>query len=121
VTKEQLLEQARGVNIHGRSSMSKEELAEAVEAEESQTKEELLERARERERRALRYDEEGTPPGAQPGRRLTQSETAQPAQPLETWRSPHGAQRPCPNTGPGEVGVFGLGYWRSAECVDLFA
>jgi hypothetical protein len=49
VTKEQLLEQARGVNIHGRSSMSKEELAEAVEAEESQTKEELLERAREAE------------------------------------------------------------------------
>jgi hypothetical protein len=49
VTKEELLEQARGVNVHGRSSMSKQELAEAVEAEESQTKEELLERAREAE------------------------------------------------------------------------
>lgn len=46
VTKEELLEQARGVNVHGRSSMSKQELTEAVEAEESQTKEELLERAR---------------------------------------------------------------------------
>jgi hypothetical protein len=47
VTKEKLLEQARGVNVHGRSSMSKQELSNAVEAEESQTKEELLERARE--------------------------------------------------------------------------
>lgn len=49
VTKEELLEQARGVNVHGRSSMSKQELAQAVEAEESQTREELLERAREAE------------------------------------------------------------------------
>ena len=32
VTKEELLEQAREVNVHGRSSMSKLELAEAVEA-----------------------------------------------------------------------------------------
>jgi hypothetical protein len=45
-TKEELLERARKVNVHGRSSMSKEELAQAVEAEESLTKEELLERAR---------------------------------------------------------------------------
>jgi hypothetical protein len=49
VSKEELLEKARGVNVQGRSSMSKQELAEAVEAEESQTKEELLERAREAE------------------------------------------------------------------------
>ena len=49
VTKEELLEKARGVNVQGRSSMSKQELAEAVEAEESQTKEEMLERAREAE------------------------------------------------------------------------
>jgi hypothetical protein len=47
VTKEELLERAREVNVAGRSSMSKEELAEAVEAEEAVTKEELLERARE--------------------------------------------------------------------------
>jgi hypothetical protein len=47
VTKEDLLERAREVNVHGRSSMSKDELVEAVETEESQTKEELLERARE--------------------------------------------------------------------------
>jgi hypothetical protein len=46
VTKAELLEQARDLNVEGRSSMSKEELAQAVEAEESQTKEELLERAR---------------------------------------------------------------------------
>jgi len=46
-TKEELLEQAREDNIPGRSSMSKEELAQAVEAEESMTKDELLERARE--------------------------------------------------------------------------
>jgi hypothetical protein len=46
VTKEELLDRAREVNVHGRSSMSKEELAQAVEAEESLTKEELLERAR---------------------------------------------------------------------------
>ena len=45
-TKEELLEQARELNVHGRSSMDKEELAQAVEAEESQTKEDLLERAR---------------------------------------------------------------------------
>jgi hypothetical protein len=47
VTKEELLERAREMNVHGRSSMSKEELAQAVEAEEAMTKEELLERARE--------------------------------------------------------------------------
>lgn len=46
-TKEELLEQARELNVEGRSSMSKDELAEAVESEESVTKEELLERARE--------------------------------------------------------------------------
>ena len=46
VTKDELLERARESNVHGRSSMSKEELAQAVEAEESLTKEELLERAR---------------------------------------------------------------------------
>ena len=49
ITKEELLEQARGVNVHGRSSMSKQELAQAVEEEESKTKEELLERARDAE------------------------------------------------------------------------
>lgn len=47
VTKGELLEQARELHVEGRSSMSKEELAKAVEAEESVTKEELLERARE--------------------------------------------------------------------------
>jgi hypothetical protein len=47
MTKEELLEQAREANISGRSSMTKEELAQAIEAEESLTKEELLERARE--------------------------------------------------------------------------
>jgi hypothetical protein len=46
VTKVELLERAREVNVHGRSAMSKEELAQAVEAEENLTKEELLERAR---------------------------------------------------------------------------
>ena len=46
-TKEELLEQARELNVEGRSSMSKDELASAVESEESVTKEELLERARE--------------------------------------------------------------------------
>jgi hypothetical protein len=46
VTKEELLERAREFNVQGRSSMSKEELAEAVEAEESLTKEELVDRAR---------------------------------------------------------------------------
>jgi hypothetical protein len=46
VTKEELLERAREANVHGRSSMSKEQLAQAVEAEESLTKEELLEQAR---------------------------------------------------------------------------
>jgi hypothetical protein len=59
-TKEELLERARDVNVHGRSSMSKEELAQAVEAEESQTKEELLERARQAEiegRSAMSKDE----------------------------------------------------------------
>jgi hypothetical protein len=49
VTKEDLLERAREVNVQGRSSMTKDELAEAVEAEESQTKEELLERAQQAE------------------------------------------------------------------------
>lgn len=47
VTKEELLERAREVNVQGRSSMTKEELADAVAAEEAVTKEELLERARE--------------------------------------------------------------------------
>lgn len=46
VTKEELLEQARELHVEGRSSMTKEELAQAVEAEESVTKDELLERAR---------------------------------------------------------------------------
>jgi hypothetical protein len=46
-TKEELLERARDLDIEGRSSMSKQELAEAIESEESVTKEELLERARE--------------------------------------------------------------------------
>jgi post-segregation antitoxin (ccd killing protein) len=46
-TKEELLERARDLDVEGRSSMSKEELAEAVETEEGVTKEELLERARE--------------------------------------------------------------------------
>lgn len=46
-TKEELLEQARELNVEGRSSMSKAELADAVESQESVTKEELLERARE--------------------------------------------------------------------------
>jgi hypothetical protein len=45
-TKEELLEQARELNVHGRSAMAKDELAQAVEAEESVTKDELLERAR---------------------------------------------------------------------------
>lgn len=45
-TKDELLEQARELHVEGRSSMTKEELAQAVEAEESVTKEELLERAR---------------------------------------------------------------------------
>lgn len=45
VTKDELLERAREVNVSGRSTMTKDELAEAVEAEESKTKDELLERA----------------------------------------------------------------------------
>lgn len=45
-TKSDLLEQAKEAEIPGRSSMSKDELAEAVEAREELTKEELLERAR---------------------------------------------------------------------------
>src|SRR3954464_14439515 len=49
VTKEELLERAREVDVAGRSSMSKEELANAIEAEESLTKEGLLSRAREAE------------------------------------------------------------------------
>lgn len=48
-TKEELLEQARELNVHGRSSMTKDELAQAVEAEERVTKDELLERARKAE------------------------------------------------------------------------
>ena len=44
-TKTELLEQAKEVGIPGRSEMSKDELAEAVEAQERQTKEELLEQA----------------------------------------------------------------------------
>jgi hypothetical protein len=47
VTKEELLERARDVNVQGRSAMSKDQLAEAVEAEEGKTKEELLEQAQE--------------------------------------------------------------------------
>jgi hypothetical protein len=46
VTKEELLERAREVEVPGRSSMTKDELTQAVEAEESLTKEDLLERAR---------------------------------------------------------------------------
>jgi len=45
-TKDELLEQARELHVEGRSSMTKEELAQAVEAEESVTKDELLECAR---------------------------------------------------------------------------
>jgi hypothetical protein len=44
-TKSHLLEQAQEAVIPGRSSMSKEELAEAVESQVHQTKEELLEQA----------------------------------------------------------------------------
>jgi hypothetical protein len=47
VTREELLERARDLNVHGRSSMRKDELAQAVEVEEGLTKEELVERARE--------------------------------------------------------------------------
>ena len=47
VTKEELLERARDVNVQGRSAMSKDQLTEAVKAEEEQTKDELLERAQE--------------------------------------------------------------------------
>src|SRR4051794_11274489 len=43
---EELLERARALEIAGRSTMSKEELAEAVRSEESVSKEELLDRAR---------------------------------------------------------------------------
>jgi hypothetical protein len=46
-TKEELLDRARELDVEGRSSMTKDELAEAVKSEESLTKEELLERARE--------------------------------------------------------------------------
>ena len=46
VTKEELLEQARELHVEGRSSMTKQELAQAVEAEESVSKQELLDRAR---------------------------------------------------------------------------
>lgn len=45
-TKAELLEQAKEAEIAGRSSMSKEELAEAVETQEHLTKEELLEQAK---------------------------------------------------------------------------
>jgi cobalamin biosynthesis protein CobT len=45
-TKETLLDQARELGLHGRSSMSKDELAQAVQDEQNRTKEELLERAR---------------------------------------------------------------------------
>jgi hypothetical protein len=45
-TKEELLERAKEAGIEGRSSMSKEELREALEAEASLSKEELLQRAR---------------------------------------------------------------------------
>ena len=43
---EELLERARALEIAGRSTTSKEELAEAVRSEESVSKEELLDRAR---------------------------------------------------------------------------
>jgi hypothetical protein len=46
VTKDELLEQARELHVDGRSSMTKEQLAQAIEAEESVTKDELLDRAR---------------------------------------------------------------------------
>jgi membrane-associated HD superfamily phosphohydrolase len=46
-TKEELLEQARKANIAGRSEMTKEELKEALEADNAPSKEELLARARE--------------------------------------------------------------------------
>jgi len=49
VTKEDLLERAREVKVEGRSSMSKEELAQAIEAEEALTKEALLEQAQDAE------------------------------------------------------------------------
>ena len=45
-TKEELLDRAREVNLPGRSSMSKDELEKAVEAEAQVTKDELLEWAR---------------------------------------------------------------------------
>lgn len=45
-TRAELLEQAQEADIAGRSSMSKEELAEAVESQEHLTKEELLEQAK---------------------------------------------------------------------------
>ena len=44
-TKSELLEQAKEVDIPGRSEMSKDELAEAVESQTQQTREELLEQA----------------------------------------------------------------------------
>lgn len=47
VTKDDLLEHARELNLQGRSAMSKDELREALAAEEAVTKDELLERARE--------------------------------------------------------------------------
>ena len=45
-TKSELLEQAQEAVIPGRSSMSKDELAKAVESQDQQTKEELLEQAK---------------------------------------------------------------------------
>lgn len=48
-TKGDLLEHAREVKVEGRSSMSKEELAQAIEAEEALTKEQLLEQAQDAE------------------------------------------------------------------------
>jgi hypothetical protein len=45
LTKEELVERARAVKVEGRSSMSKEELTQAIEAEEALTKEQLLEQA----------------------------------------------------------------------------
>jgi Ca2+-binding EF-hand superfamily protein len=47
LTKDELLDRAREVGVEGRSSMTKEELAEAIRAAADPSKEELLERARE--------------------------------------------------------------------------
>ena len=46
-TKEELLERAKDLGIQGRSSMTKEELAEAIQSAEQPSQEDLLDRARE--------------------------------------------------------------------------